>query len=426
MSQNLTTSRTPTMRIRSMLSLLTLTMLGTGCPYVSSTDLQNRQNELNTGENALPTAPMVTIEPTDPGADQDLTCTVTTESTDADDDTISYHFLWSRDGEETTYDGTSISADETEADQIWTCTVTPNDGTDDGEPGQDQVTISSTGDSTPSEPGIEIQPPEPVPGKALWCEITEESVDLDGDPITYAFKWLRNSEPWNTDIKSNEYDNDTIPDGNTEVGDSWTCAVTASDGDNESPTAESTVTISDSDDLCWSLGFGSTDEEAWVDMGTDPEIINPGLATGEATIETMVFWDGDDDTSPQVIISTSTDSDNGYMVGLRDSAGGDFVWALQTHDGQQIQTDVPARPNEWTHVALTIEFTPTRTSYNLYVDGSQLLSNETVDSGWELSDEFLSLGIQLVGSGEDPTTDSSTQYHGLIDGLRLSDTLRYT
>ena len=47
MSQSLATSETPTMRIRTVLSLMTLTMLGTGCPYVSSTDLQNRQNAVS-------------------------------------------------------------------------------------------------------------------------------------------------------------------------------------------------------------------------------------------------------------------------------------------------------------------------------------------------------------------------------------------
>ena len=68
-----------------------------------------------------------------------LTCAIDTDSTDADGDTIDYTFSWDVDGtaytdtETTTDDGDTVSADALGYDETWTCTVTPNDGEEDGE-----------------------------------------------------------------------------------------------------------------------------------------------------------------------------------------------------------------------------------------------------------------------------------------------------
>jgi hypothetical protein len=88
--------------------------------------------------NTPPTAPGASIDPSEPGPDDDLVCLVTA-STDADGDSITYSVDWTLNGSAwtgststTTHTGdTILSADTAELDEF-TCTVTPNDGEDDG------------------------------------------------------------------------------------------------------------------------------------------------------------------------------------------------------------------------------------------------------------------------------------------------------
>ncbi|GAG29963.1 unnamed protein product, partial [marine sediment metagenome] len=78
----------------------------------------------------------------------DLTCTVTTPSTDADGDTVTYEYEWYKDTvlqpaltTTTTALSATIGSANTAKDETWKCVVTPNDGTEDGPSGEDQVTI---------------------------------------------------------------------------------------------------------------------------------------------------------------------------------------------------------------------------------------------------------------------------------------------
>jgi len=70
------------------------------------------------------------------------------DAADADYDAISYSAVWTRDGSTTTgstttFTSDTISASATAAGEIWICTVTPNDGEDDGATGNATVTIST-------------------------------------------------------------------------------------------------------------------------------------------------------------------------------------------------------------------------------------------------------------------------------------------
>ena len=87
---------------------------------------------VNTGYTA-PEAMDVTFYPDEVHAGDDLTCSVTTESTDDDGDAISYTFGWDVDGVaytsatdaamESVVDGTDVAAEE-----VWTCEVEVSDG----------------------------------------------------------------------------------------------------------------------------------------------------------------------------------------------------------------------------------------------------------------------------------------------------------
>ncbi len=90
--------------------------------------------------NSPPGAPTITIDPEAPEPEvHDLVCAVTTGSTDADGDTVSYTVAWSVDGvawtgatSTTTLSDDTIPASLTAHDETWTCELSPNDGEDDG------------------------------------------------------------------------------------------------------------------------------------------------------------------------------------------------------------------------------------------------------------------------------------------------------
>jgi hypothetical protein len=104
--------------------------------------------------NSPPTSPVLTSRPEYPEAMvDDIVCSIETPSTDADGDSVSYSFAWDVDGVPylagggadtgdtasdwigaitTTEPGDTVPGEDTRDNQTWTCTVTPDDGTEDG------------------------------------------------------------------------------------------------------------------------------------------------------------------------------------------------------------------------------------------------------------------------------------------------------
>ncbi|HNC95552.1 MAG TPA: hypothetical protein PKW90_05475, partial [Myxococcota bacterium] len=99
--------------------------------------------------NSLPTAPTVSISPTDPTEGlEPLLCTGT-GSTDADGDTVTYTYSWTVDGVSfanpttTVATGDTVPAVSTAADDVWVCTVTVSDGRGGGNSGSATVTVNA-------------------------------------------------------------------------------------------------------------------------------------------------------------------------------------------------------------------------------------------------------------------------------------------
>ena len=103
--------------------------------------------------NTPPTAPAIEIDPSDPvQGEDDLVCTIITESSDADGDAIDYAFSWEKDGvawtgftSDTVYVGDTIGFRATTVGDEWTCIVVPTDGMDDGDIAEDTVTVLDAG-----------------------------------------------------------------------------------------------------------------------------------------------------------------------------------------------------------------------------------------------------------------------------------------
>ncbi|MFW9864170.1 MAG: hypothetical protein ACFFET_17915 [Candidatus Thorarchaeota archaeon] len=91
--------------------------------------------------NQPPTPPVVKIEPAVAYNDTALWCNITSSSQDPENDSISYEYLWFRNGVATILEDDFVWSNQTAIGDNWTCVVTPFDGADYGPPGNDTVTI---------------------------------------------------------------------------------------------------------------------------------------------------------------------------------------------------------------------------------------------------------------------------------------------
>jgi hypothetical protein len=199
--------------------------------------------------NSTPSAPTVSISPDEPNPLDDLVCSIDATATDADGDALSYELVWTVDGSTSGYSLTGASAtatltapaSATLTDEVWTCTITPNDGTTDGPGGSDSVLVVN---STPSAPTVSISPDEPNPLDDLVCSIDATATDADGDPLSYDFVWTVDGDASGYSL-TDAADTDTlsVPAAATELDEVWTCSITANDGSTDGPTGTANVTI---------------------------------------------------------------------------------------------------------------------------------------------------------------------------------------
>ncbi len=129
------------------------------------TDGSNTTTETSSGRtilNTAPTAPTLAITPASPLAGDSLTCAVTTASTDADGDAITYSMVWDVDGVEydagaaldtgspawvgpstTTWTDDTTDGLDVQLGETWTCVALPDDGDDTGTEGTVSATVQS-------------------------------------------------------------------------------------------------------------------------------------------------------------------------------------------------------------------------------------------------------------------------------------------
>ncbi len=99
-------------------------------------------------ENSLPTRPEVTIVPDFAYTHDNLTCIVITPSIDADNDSIAYIYEWFQNGDLTNETGATILSNRTGVGEEWKCVVTPFDGIEYGNSGNDSLIIQVNASGT--------------------------------------------------------------------------------------------------------------------------------------------------------------------------------------------------------------------------------------------------------------------------------------
>ncbi|HLL55309.1 MAG TPA: hypothetical protein VK447_17255, partial [Myxococcaceae bacterium] len=144
-------------------------------------------------DDALPTAPVVAIEPATPTNQAPMKAVIRTPATDTDGDTLVYRYTWLRNGLRQAFPDSQaeVPASELKKGDRWTLVVRAWDGE---ALGPEAGASAQVGNATPPAPKVAILPGTPRRGEELRALLTE-AVDPDADPLAYRYEWKRNGQP---------------------------------------------------------------------------------------------------------------------------------------------------------------------------------------------------------------------------------------
>lgn len=209
-------------------------------------------------DNSIPIVQSVSLSPTVVYTEDEITATATFFDDDSTQ-TVTGFYAWHvidadtgidsevQNGTNNVLSGVSFFDKD---DQLYVI-VTPNDGLEDGTPFTS--TSLSVSNTAPTTPTIGVSPSAANIGEDITCEIDTPAVDADGDTILYTYSW---SDPTATVAQTTGAVtnlSDTLSGADTWEG-QWTCAVTASDGTDQSSTVTTFVDVS-SNQSCSSTTF---------------------------------------------------------------------------------------------------------------------------------------------------------------------------
>ncbi len=145
------------------------------------------QDMLEVTVNGLPSAPEVTIEPSDPRTSDDLRAVVVTPSTDPDGDAVTYTYRWRRSSAViATLTSDIVPAAYTAKGEDWEVEVIPGDGFGSGPAGTASVAIANT---PPELTAVTIAPSSGYSSTTFHC-MPSGFYDADGDAESYLYTWL--------------------------------------------------------------------------------------------------------------------------------------------------------------------------------------------------------------------------------------------
>lgn len=149
-----------------------------------------------------------------------------------------------------------------------------------------------------------LHPARPVTTDRVQCRVTSDPIDPDGDPIFTSMEWSLDGAPIPLGLTG-----EGLPADLAQVGQTISCAMTASDGRLASPKVRATATVDS--DVCrfelqvsvgaevfdWSLpiidqNFIEMEELVPYFRNTSPNEFTPGTR-----VDNLAFWGGGTDTA---------------------------------------------------------------------------------------------------------------------------------
>ena len=187
--------------------------------------------------NSAPSTPVVAVTPATPEREDDLTCTAS--STDADGDSMVATYSWTVNGAASAVATSTVAEADTENGDTWACIVTVSDGTDTSAAGTASVVVADYLNVRPTAPVVHITPDPPTTTDPLAVVMDSVSYDLDGDTISYGYRWYRNG------VYSGDTTNPLAASATTR-GEVWTVEVTPNDGYGDGTAGSDSVTVGNS------------------------------------------------------------------------------------------------------------------------------------------------------------------------------------
>lgn len=199
----------------------------------TDTDGQWSATSITVTVDAVPTAPVVTLGPAGARTADDLDVAITTPSTDAEGDPITYDYSWFVDGVASAASTSStLPASATSRGETWTVVVTPDDGYGPGPTGSASLTVGNT---APEISAASVDPATPATDEVL--SVLTTTADADGDTVTAEVSWY---------VNGTRVSGRAILDGGVDFAkdDEVYAVVTPTDGtDSGTPLRTATVTV---------------------------------------------------------------------------------------------------------------------------------------------------------------------------------------
>jgi hypothetical protein len=159
---------------------------------------------------------------------------------DPDGDPLTFEYGWTVNGEVVAGLSPEFPPQRTKRGDVIRVTVVARDGRTVSAAVSDETTILN---SPPGRAAIGISQSPSGPERDLVCRILTPAPDADRDPLTYGFRWERDTAAWTGATLTTELPGDTIRSADTRIGDTWTCYVTANDGADDGPSASAVSNI---------------------------------------------------------------------------------------------------------------------------------------------------------------------------------------
>jgi hypothetical protein len=301
---------------------------------VTDSDGFYAQVDLALRVNGLPGAPTISLGPNPAYTDDDIVVTLDSDATDPEGDAIIYAYAWALNGIASPASlSSSLGASATTKGDVWTVTVTPNDGLGDGASASASITILNT---APTLASAALTPDPAATTDALTCT-AGASTDADGDSVSASYTWSIDG--------SVGAGSGVLPAASTSRGQSIFCTVTPSDGSDSGTAVDSnTVVIDNTPPVV--TGVSLTPSAVRTDDVLSVVVVGSSDADGDA-IGLSYIWtvDGSTVASTGTSLDGATWFDKGQVVAVTVTPDdGTDSGAAVTSSGVTVLNSAPTTP----------------------------------------------------------------------------------